>query len=368
MLLILIPVGLYSIFIFFILRGISKLSGKKFVSLCDKPDVSVIVPYRNEKHRVNVLLESLKKLEYPLSKLQFIFVDDHSEDGTDADFDSFAKTTRFKTLLLHLPDGLKGKKAAMELGLMHARAKFVLFTDADCNPNPKWITEMACFAENSNADMVLGPVSMHGKNLVGKFQEAEFLSLQAITMGTAGFGKAVLSNAANMLIRNDCIQALDDPFKRDLSSGDDVFLLDNLQNQGKNIRFNFHSSALVITPASESLSQLLNQRARWLSKTKKYRLNFSMFIAGVFGLLQFMASAVILFLLITGQWTVLALFVFHKIVFDHLVFLRVSLQMRIKTPIFYTGLLSIMYPLWTIMSSLAAFFIKPKWKGRLVKV
>lgn len=368
MLLILIPVGLYSIFIFFILRGISKLSDFKHTTYCEKPDVSLIVPYRNEKHRVNMLFESLKKLEYPLSKLQLIFVDDHSEDGSDAEFERFAKTTRFNTLQLHLPNGLKGKKAAMELGLIHAKAKYVLFTDADCKPNPKWIAEMACFAENSNADMVLGPVSMLGKSLVGKFQEAEFLSLQAITMGTAGFGKAVLSNAANMLIRNDCIQALDDPFKRDLSSGDDVFLLDNMQTQGKTICFNFHLAALVDTPASESASQLLNQRARWLSKTKKYRLNFSMLIAAIFGLLQFMAFALVLFLLITGQWTILALFILYKIVFDHLVFLRIRLQMRKKIPLFYTGLLSITYPLWTIASSLAAFFIKPKWKGRHVKV
>jgi cellulose synthase/poly-beta-1,6-N-acetylglucosamine synthase-like glycosyltransferase len=368
MLLILIPVGLYSMFIFFILRGISKLSDHKHTSYCEKPDVSLIVPYRNEKHRVNMLLESLKKLEYPLSKLQIIFVDDHSEDGSDVDFEHFEKTTRFNTLQLHLPKGLKGKKAAMELGLIHAKAKYVLFTDADCKPNPKWITEMACFAENLNADMVLGPVGMFGKSFVGKFQEAEFLSLQAITMGTAGFGKAVLSNAANMLIRNDCIQALDDPFKRDLSSGDDVFLLDNMQAQGKTIYFNFHSAALVDTPASESASQLLNQRARWLSKTKKYRLNFSMLIAAVFGLLQFMAFLFVLIFLITGQWTVLALFVLYKIVFDHLVFLRISLIMQKKLPFFYTGLLSVIYPLWTITSSITAFFIKPNWKGRQVKV
>ncbi len=368
MLLILIPVGLYSIFIFFILRGISKLSGHRVSSLCDKPDVSVIIPYRNEKHRTDALLNSLRKLEYPLLKLRLILVNDHSEDGSETDFEIFTKATRFQTLLLDLPNGLYGKKAAMELGLVHVNTKYVLFTDADSQPNPKWVSEMLCFAENSKADMVLGPVIMCGKSLVGKFQEAEFLSLQAITMGTAGFGKAVLSNAANMLIRNDCIQELDDPFKRDLSSGDDVFLLDALQNQGKRIQFNFHPDALVSTPASEHLSQFLNQRARWLSKTKKYRLNFSMLIAGIFGLLQFMAFAVISYLLITGQWAVLALFVFHKLVFDHLVFLRVRLQMRIKIRLFYTGLLSILYPIWTIVSSVTAIFIKPKWKGRQVQV
>ncbi|MEA1874126.1 MAG: glycosyltransferase [Bacteroidota bacterium] len=368
MLLILIPVGLYSIFIFFILRGISKLPKHKTVSSCKKPDVVVIIAYRNEKLRVSALLEALKKQEYPLHRLQFVFVNDHSEDSSDIDFDSFAKTTRFSTLQLHLPNGLKGKKAAMELGLMHAKAKYVLFTDADCTPNPKWISEMTCYAENSNADMVLGPVSMHGKSMVGKFQEAEFLSLQSITVGTAGFEKAVLSNAANMLIRNDCIQAIDDPFRRDISSGDDIFLLDALQKQKKNIRFNFHPAALVITPASESVRQLLNQRARWLSKTKKYRLNFSMLIAGFFALLQFMAFVLILILFVTGQWAVFFLFVFFKLVFDHLLFLRVCMRMQVKLRITYTIVLSILYPLWTLVSSVVAFFISPKWKGRQVKV
>jgi len=368
MLLILIPVGLYSMFIFFILRGISKLSRRRDGITCNKPNVSVIVPYRNEKQRIGALFEALKKIEYPLMKLQFIFVNDHSEDDSEIHIDEFAKTSRFTTLLLHLPKGLKGKKAAMELGLIHAKAKYILFTDADCSPNPKWISEMTCFAENTAADMVLGPVWMQGKSIVGKFQEAEFLSLQSITIGTAGFGKAVLSNAANMLIRNDCIQALDDPFRRDISSGDDVFLLDALQKQKKNIRFNFHPAALVVTPTSESVNQLLNQRARWLSKTKKYRLNFSMLIAAIFAVLQCLTFVLFVFLLVSKQWAILALFLVFKLVFDHLLFLRVSMRMQIRLRLVFTVLLSLLYPLWTITSSVSAFFISPKWKGRQVKV
>ena len=368
MVLILIAVICYSFFIIGILIGIVRLSGFRSPGRQVYPDVSVIVPYRNESNRIKPLLDSFGHLNYPLEKLRFIFINDHSEDNSPELIQSFSQRNRFSCVLLDLPEGLRGKKAALEMGLIHADGEFILFTDADCMVQPNWITGMTGCARGRHADMVLGPVEMQGRGFAGRFQQSEFLSLQAVTMGTAGYGKAVLSNAANMLVRTDVLKSLDDPFQRDISSGDDVFLMEKIKALPGNVLFNLHPQALVRTPASVNWKELFIQRARWLSKTKKYPLNFSLMIAGMFGFLQFVYLLGLGYLVISGNWLILPLFAFHKLVFDIMVISYAAIKSGSKIPVMHTILLSLFYPLWTIISSLSAFIIKPVWKGRQVKV
>ena len=46
------------------------------------PKVSVIIALRNEQDQVIYLLSELKKQVYPIDKLEFILVNDHSTDST----------------------------------------------------------------------------------------------------------------------------------------------------------------------------------------------------------------------------------------------------------------------------------------------
>jgi hypothetical protein len=100
-----------------------------------QPEVSVIVPARNEETCLATCLESLVGqggLEY-----EVIVVDDHSTDATRA------IAERFPVRLIaadELPDGWTGKCNAVWTGAKTAKGKWLLFTDADTRHAPNSIS------------------------------------------------------------------------------------------------------------------------------------------------------------------------------------------------------------------------------------
>jgi 4,4'-diaponeurosporenoate glycosyltransferase len=92
-----------------------------------QPDVTVIIPARNEKHRIGRLMDSLAEHRPP--NMRVIVVDDHSEDGTA----EFVSQYPFVDVL-HLPDlppGWLGKPWACHNGAQSAKPGVLVFMDAD---------------------------------------------------------------------------------------------------------------------------------------------------------------------------------------------------------------------------------------------
>jgi poly-beta-1,6-N-acetyl-D-glucosamine synthase len=363
----LIPSVLYFLLVSFVIIGIFRLSQQqKQTNLQETPLTDIIIPFRNEETRIGNLLSSLNQLNFPRNKLQIIFVNDHSEDDSVSLVKAFLLKSKFNARLEELPKELKGKKAALTKGIMHSESSFVLFTDADCTLPSNWAKGMIKYALQTDADMVLGQVSMTGKSITGKLQSAEFSSLQAITMATSGFGTPVLGNAANMAIKTNCLKSIEDPFRAEISSGDDVFLIHKLQSLKKQIRYCTQSGTLVITPASETLIQLLNQRARWLKKTKYYPVSLPLVLAIGFGILQFSYLIIIPYLILSGFWGIFAAIIVHKILMDIIAIKSTGIYNTHKQNISYIIILSLVYPFWTFFYSILTYLITPDWKGRKI--
>src|SRR5215470_18506709 len=91
------------------------------------PQVSVIVPARNEEGNLAACLESL----VPQSGVDFeiIVVNDHSTDRTAEIAASFAGVHVIEAG--PLPQGWTGKNNAVACGARQARGQWLLFTDAD---------------------------------------------------------------------------------------------------------------------------------------------------------------------------------------------------------------------------------------------
>jgi cellulose synthase/poly-beta-1,6-N-acetylglucosamine synthase-like glycosyltransferase len=362
-----IPV-LYSAFLILVIVGMLRLPKKiKNLDVDATLSVSVIVPFRNEEFRIKPLLESFKRLSYPIEKFEIIFVNDHSEDESRNIVSDFCKNTKILTYLFDVSGEKSGKKTALIQGLSHVKNEFVLFTDADCVVSPQWIKSLVSSAVLNNADMILGPVFMNGKGIISRFQESEFLSLQAITMGTAGFGKSVLCNAANLLIKAEWFNELQNPFLDKVSSGDDIFLMQQVQEKGGRIIYSADSDALVKTPACTTWNELVNQRVRWMSKTKHYTDLFSLFLAGAFGIIQVLYLILVIVLICSSMWSVLGLVILHKAIFDSILLYYTSLKLGVRFSVSKALGLSLIYPLWTLISTLLTIVVKPLWKGRLVK-
>jgi glycosyltransferase involved in cell wall biosynthesis len=114
------------------------------------PQVSVIIPARNEEACLGACLASLA----PQSAVDFeiIVVDDHSTDRTGQIAASFAGVRTIEAG--PLPAGWTGKNNAVVTGARQARGEWLLFTDADTVHLPGSLARALAEAQQHRADLL----------------------------------------------------------------------------------------------------------------------------------------------------------------------------------------------------------------------
>jgi len=114
------------------------------------PEVSIIVPARNEEENLGECLRSLvgqNGVSY-----ETIVVDDGSTDRTRAIAESFAGVKVISPG--KLPPAWTGKNNAVVAGAAAARGKWLLFTDADTVHKPGSLSRAVAEAQRENADLL----------------------------------------------------------------------------------------------------------------------------------------------------------------------------------------------------------------------
>ncbi len=114
------------------------------------PEVSIIIPARNEEASLGDCLQSLTAQTGVI--FEIIVVDDASTDRTRAIAESFAGVQVIS------PDSLRqgwtGKNNALIVGAKKARAEWLLFTDADTVHLPGSLARALVEAKNQRADLL----------------------------------------------------------------------------------------------------------------------------------------------------------------------------------------------------------------------
>jgi glycosyltransferase involved in cell wall biosynthesis len=102
------------------------------------PKISVVIPVRNQAHKIEQCLESVFAQSLPPDEV--IIVDGHSTDRT------VEKVQRFPVKVFYQEYGAAG--AARQIGVENATGEYIAFTDADCIPDKDWLkTLLAEFDE-----------------------------------------------------------------------------------------------------------------------------------------------------------------------------------------------------------------------------
>lgn len=240
-------------------------------SQTNNPKVTVLIAFRNEEGQLSNLLADLQNQEYPTDAMQIVLINDHSTDEGGA-----IVAERIEQLphieLHHLPEDLSGKKAALQYGLEKAKGAYIVTTDADCHLPPRWISSLVACQQNTQAQIVCGPVVIKPTNSFWPcFEAFEFMSLNASGAGAIGLNRPFLSNAANTLYTKEVFDKLQSSIRQDLPSGDDIFLLlAQKKDNPSAIAFAKDKAALVTTAPQKSLSTFIAQRRRWTSKSVHY--------------------------------------------------------------------------------------------------
>lgn len=327
--------------------------------------VSIILPARNEEHKILHCLEAIGRQTYPSDKFEIIVVDDHSTDRTAA----IASSAKYPNLrVLSLPSEQARKKDAITEGIRNAKGELIITTDADCEMGPGWLDALVSYYEIAKPAMIVAPVLLKGeRNFLQRVQGQEMTVLTACACASLYYHRPLLCSGANLAYEKRAFLEVDGFSGVDkTATGDDVFLMLKIfKRHPKRIAYLRSAGAVVYTEAELSVSGALRQRKRWASKTFSYGFSH---ITGV-AVLIFFTNFLIVF---SGIMSAINLkFVFVPIVCFSAKFL-VDLMLLYSASLFFNKkvnltdftLASLLYPAYVIFTGLISPVTNYSWKGR----
>ena len=264
-----ISVGLYFLFIVFIISGLFKHKSPKISSSQDLPIVSVVIAARNEENNLPDLIYDLVNQEYPLDKLEVVFVDDRSTDLTNrllseaSDNYSFIK----HIVIEELSPEMTPKKYALTRGIESAKGEIIISTDADCRVGKLWVSSMTYDVIRCGG-ISIGFSTISDKKFFDQYQKIDFLGIIAANAGAGGWEQFWSGTGQNLAYFKNDFLSVDgfEPVKNKIS-GDDMYLVQSI-SKIKTGSINIDPNSFVRTEPMRNIKEFINQRIRWASNAK----------------------------------------------------------------------------------------------------
>lgn len=318
------------------------------------PKITVVVSLRNEESAVEHLMNQFENQSF--KDFNLILVDDNSTDNTAALLQKYADGNK----IIFVKANNQGKKQAIRQAVSIIDEGLVVCTDADCSFGAFWLESIVNTYRQTNADLLIGPVMMD-KNK--PLQALEFLSLSAVTGGSAFIKRPVMCNGANLAFVVDVYKSVMKHLHDEQASGDDMFLLSAIKLYGGNIEYILDTNAIVTIEGKSQLNAFLNQRARWVSKSKAYTDREIMFVGATVVSVQLL---LILSLILIPWQRSLLVFWLVKYIFDLTLLFLASRFFKQESLLLWSIPASLLYPFYVAASIIFAMIGKIEWKGRKI--
>jgi glycosyltransferase involved in cell wall biosynthesis len=335
----------------------------------ERRPVSIIVPFRNEVHHLPGIVNDLALQSYPGELWEVVFVDDHSDDGSVEQLESFMESRpHFEKAFtcVALPAGKSGKKAALALGVASAKNDWIIQVDADCRLGPEFIASHMSFLEEHPSDLVAGLVTTLRRKggFLESYERLDILALMGSAAGSFGLGRPMMCSGANLAYSKDLYQETRsfDPEETSVS-GDDMFLMIGARKLGRTLRFNSTGASMVETFPAKNLRSMVVQRIRWGSKTKRYRMADIQWLAVLVSVVNLIILLLPLWMfLLPGSWPWLAGGWLLKSFADFLMLWRMTgvTGNRADMRLFVPAVL-VYYPLF-LLTIAGILLVRPVWK------
>ncbi|MBL1198615.1 MAG: glycosyltransferase [Nostoc sp. ZfuVER08] len=182
------------------------------------PMVSVVIPIYNGEADLPDLLNCLLSQTYPKHRVEYLLVDNNSSDGTF----NLLKTTAANSPITIRPlseNQIQSSYAARNTGIRGAIGEIIVFTDADCRPQPQWLNALILPFVNLEVVIVAGEIlALPGKTLLEQHADREETLSQKHTLGHAfrPYGQT-----ANLAIRRIALEKAG-LFRPHLTTGGDA--------------------------------------------------------------------------------------------------------------------------------------------------
>lgn len=312
--------------------------------------LSVVICARNEEKNIRLLLSDLDNQSYKAKEI--IVVDDNSDDKTAEIVASFPNV-RF------IQNTGNGKKQALKCGIQAAICDIIVCTDADCRVPSTWLQAVVSSLAHKEVTLLIAPVRMQSDtSFWQQIQALEFLSLAAVTAGSAVMKQPMMCNGANLIFnRSVWLRAFDD-LRVDEPSGDDMFFLMYCKKHNESIVYLKSQEAMVTIEPNNTIEQFRNQRRRWVSKSKSYRDSGIVLL----GLVTFAVTVMPVFLLFSGLWMQALICWGCKTFVDALFVLNFASFFKGKQVVNRIIPLAMLYPFYVLYVTVPGLFCKVKWK------
>lgn len=336
------------------------------VSAASADRITVIIAARNEEQHISASIRHIRRQTLPAHLFEVIYVNDHSEDGTLALLEKELAGEEHLHFI-SLTDTCS-KKQAISAALRIAKGNIIVTTDADCVFESEWLATVYAFYQQHDAMLVSAPVSFIPR--AGFWQGWQYLEFS----GLIGIGGASIRNrnpnmcnGANLSYRKQVFEEVNG--YRDnlhLLSGDDEFLMHKVFAQyPEKVFFLKSRKAIVQTPAHRKLSDFVQQRMRWASKSGHYtnkKITVTLMGAYFFNLWLFV---LLVSSFINSRYLPLfAGLFFVKTILEYLFFHSVLEFFQRKKLLFYVIPAELFHVIYVLLIGVLGSFVPYRWKGR----
>lgn len=320
--------------------------------------ISIIIPFHNELKNLPILIESLNNLDYPANRFEVILINDCSTDNCETWLEDNDDTFKFKHVIINLTKKA-GKKTAIEKGMTMVNFEKVVTTDADCSHTPFWLQEINSAKGKLSIGITLKKSNSYRP--LAKIQECESMILGGITISSIYLKYPLLASGANLSYYKKNFDKLN-PYEdnKQITSGDDMFMLAAMLKKGKSIRS--RSQHPVLTKVKPSWSSYIDQTTRWSAKTGNLNIPGLSILAAITILGNLTSLATIITWILTKENIFLNLAII-KFTVDFLFLFLTSLTFNRLILNFYAPVIALFYPFYLIVLMIKVLGYKEKWSN-----
>lgn len=361
----------YCVFFIWLTEGLRKSSYQTIPHLDELPTVSIIISGRNEEKNISNLLTSLSQLSYPLNKLEFIIVNDRSNDKT-AQMLNIAEKEIPLLNVIHIketPLGWAPKKWALQQAIEKSKHEIILQTDADCTFNTDWVQTMVSQFINLTMGFIAGPApTRYNNDFYDQFALMDSLSIDAVSASTLKQGIALSCVGRNIAFRKSAFLDIDgyDGIQDQISGDDDLLMQKMAFSKKWSIDYICNEKAIVNSPAPSNIEEFTYQRLRFASKGLNYfKLDTNSEIRYILPFLYVTNLLIVLSIAIflTTQNSLWLIPFFIKTSADSLLTLTFFNQLRAKWSLLAFIILDLIHPFYVVVFAAIAPFHQIKWKN-----
>lgn len=238
---------------------------------------TILIPCRNPSEQLHILFQQLKHQLSDNHTCEILVIDDFSNNEINIEAQENCKLIQLKNHQPQLSQNKNNKKEAIALGVSLASHEYIICLDSDVSLSENWWLVISNFIHDKKPKFAAGLHRYKNENnWLNDFLVLEQDILTASSIAALQLRIPTMCNGANMLFSKQAFVEVNGyEGLYHVNGGDDLFLYHRIYKKfPQETLYIKNLKATVYSSAPKSITELFNQRSRWISKTTHYENNW----------------------------------------------------------------------------------------------